>query len=294
MSSRFSLMPVAGALSIAAVVAAFAACAQTSSSDSSGGGDSAGGNDVDASPTNGAFSRGDASTEKSDVYRGNPLCGVPPMGKCMPDEVYSSYCGSAPAPDGGDASLEAPKVACRVTKSDASAPIPACEPVAGTGANGASCTTGADCAAGFDCVGGDTGSFCRQYCCLGTCGDPAASSSATFCDVQLLVDPNLVAPVCMPLKPCKLLTDGDCGRSETCAVVNENGDTGCVPVGTAQVGEACDIVHCERDLTCLGQPGNRKCQRLCKIGGDAVCTAPQTCTPTSAFKDSSYGICQAP
>jgi hypothetical protein len=57
------------------------------------------------------------------------------------------------------------------------------------------------------------------------------------------------------------------------------------------VGKPCDEEHCARGLTCLGQPGNRKCQRICKIDGDTLC-APQTCTTTSAFKDSSFGICQ--
>ncbi len=269
---------------------AIAACAQSNARDSFAGGDSTNTGDPDAAAFGtGAPTASDASTAKSDVFRGNPLCRVPTMGGCVPDDPYA--CSPAIS-DGGDASAP-PVGACRVSISDASLLEPECsgQTTSPNGIDGAKCTSGGDCASGFDCVESDNGSFCRQYCCLGTCGGAAASGSATFCDVQTLVATRTIAPVCMPLKPCKLLTDGQCASTETCAVVNENGDTGCVARGLQQVGQACDDKHCDVGLTCLGQPGNRKCQRLCRVGGDPIC-APQTCVTTSAFKDSSYGICQ--
>lgn len=136
----------------------------------------------------------------------------------------------------------------------------------GEGADGAQCETSADCAPGFDCVVGEKVTVCRHYCCAGTCeGRPSQSGGATFCDVQRLVDVNTKAPVCMPLKACQLLATGKCAANESCAVVTADGETGCVTVVEQQVGDSCDADHCAADLTCLGQPGNRKCYKLCKV-----------------------------
>ena len=119
------------------------------------------------------------------------------------------------------------------------------------------------------------------------------NGGATFCDIQSLVDVNQKAPVCMPLKRCKLLGTGECTATETCAVVTESGDTGCVTIGEEQVGASCDLDHCAAKLTCLGQPGSRKCYQLCKVGsGD--CGSPQVCTTSTLFKEPTYGTCQKP
>ena len=90
---------------------------------------------------------------------------------------------------------------------------------------------------------------CRHYCCGGTCKGNLSNGSATFCDVQTLADVSQKAPVCMPLKRCnKLLGVSECGATETCTVVTEGGDTGCVVVGDKQVGDSCDDAHCGAKL----------------------------------------------
>jgi hypothetical protein len=240
----------------------------------------------------------DGATPKTDPYRGNPLCHVTPS-TCMPDDDGEFHatgtvaCATRPDAGAADAGASATARGCRIQKDrDASSIAPQCvSAAADQGEDGASCKTGEDCAPGFDCVEGPKGAVCRRYCCLGSCGAASANGGATFCDVQKLVDLNTKAPVCMPLKHCNLLTAGECSDAETCAVVSDTGETGCVAVGSAQVGDACDEAHCSVGLTCLGQAGNRKCYQLCRIGG-AECGPMDECKTTSAFKDGAYGICQ--
>jgi hypothetical protein len=165
---------------------------------------------------------------------------------------------------------------------------------AGSGTDGAACEAGADCAAGFDCVTGDKGSTCRHYCCSGTCrAQTSVSGSGTFCDVQTLTDVGQKAPVCMPIKRCALFGTGECGANETCAVLTETGDTGCVAVGEQQVGASCDADHCAAGLTCVGQPGSRKCFKLCRVNG-VDCGPALACTTSTMFRAPEFGTCQKP
>lgn len=240
----------------------------------------------------------DAGAIAPEPFRGNPLCQALAT-TCMPDDTADEpTAGSivcAPAPDGGaDAGASESTVGCRIARGKDSVVAPACLGAAADGVDGTACTSGSDCAPGFDCVVGEKGSSCRRYCCLGSCrGQTSQNGGDTFCDVQKLVEANHRAPVCMPLKRCKLLSPGECSANETCAVVDEDGETGCVGIGPAQVGQACDATHCASGLTCLGQAGNRKCYQLCKVSASA-CGSSQVCKTSAVFKDMSFGICQTP
>ena len=240
----------------------------------------------------------DAGTVRAPAYRGNPLCHADSTA-CMPDDdgyqrsLTNQECATSAA--GLDAGAAGSTLkGCRIAKPDGGPVVPYCyDKAAPNGRDGASCQVGENCAPGFDCVTGDTGTkSCRHYCCGGTCKDNLSNGSATFCDVQSLVDVPELAPVCMPLKRCsKLLGTGECAANESCTVVTEGGDTGCVVVGDKQVGESCDKSHCAAKLACLGQPGARKCFKLCKVAmGD--CPSTQTCVTSAAFKDAAFGICQ--
>ena len=244
----------------------------------------------------------DASAGASSPYRGNPLCYVG-SNDCMPDDDAShvttgtKVCATLP-PDAGDAGGGGnfQSLGCRLERDVVTDNIAtACKKTSSVaGDDGASCKTGADCAAGFDCIGSDKGKLCRHYCCAGSCKDHLSQSGgATFCDVQSLVDINQKAPVCMPLKRCTLLSSGECASNESCAVVTESGDTGCVTVGEQQVGAPCDAEHCAASLTCLGKAGARKCFKLCEVSSND-CGAAQVCTTSTVFKDPSFGICQKP
>jgi hypothetical protein len=211
----------------------------------------------------------------------------------------AATCAVAP-PDAGDAAASTSySPGCRITRDDATNQVaPSCDRQVRTtppGGDGATCATGSDCAAGFDCIAGEKGAkACRHYCCSGSCtGHTSQSGGATFCDVQNLVDYSEKVPVCMPLKRCKLLGTGECTQNETCAVVTESGDTGCVTIGPQQVGAACDDDHCAANLTCVGKPGTRKCYKLCKVNSND-CGAAQVCTTSTVFKDPNFGICQKP
>ncbi len=236
----------------------------------------------------------DSGATLPSLYRGNPLCRV--RETCMPDDDRRTQttgafeCASASSePDAGEGTA---RNACRIVQKDGQR-IATCE-VNGAGKAGGSdaCEVSADCGAGLDCILEESGAKrCRHYCCNGTCkAQTSGSGGATFCDIQTLAGSGTTAPVCMPLKPCELLREGDCGANETCAVVTETGTTGCVGLGDRQAGSACDDVRCSNRLTCLGQPGNRKCFALCKADGTA-CGPMQVCRTSTVFSDPKFGIC---
>lgn len=239
----------------------------------------------------------DAAAPMPPSYRGNPLCHVTDA-MCMPDEdgtkrtANTQACAQAYDADAG----QTPALGCRLQRSSGTTSdlTPACDGASWSGTDGVACQTGSDCAPGFDCVEGEKGSVCRRYCCADTCdGQTSQSGGKTFCDVQKLVDTKVQAPVCMPLKACKLLTAGACAATETCAVVTDAGDTGCVEIGQAQVNDPCDTEHCAVGLTCIGQPGARKCYQLCKVSSSS-CGASLVCKTSTLFKDPAYGVCQKP
>jgi hypothetical protein len=140
---------------------------------------------------------------------------------------------------------------------------------------------------------------CRRYCCTGSCSTSISQNGGkTFCDVQKVVPTKtgtqeFKAPVCMPLKSCQLLTAGQCKVGETCAIVTEKGETGCVANGNAGVGKSCDEDHCNANLICLGQPGSRTCYALCRLDGSAApCGPTQVCETSALFADKEYGVCK--
>ncbi len=238
-----------------------------------------------------AFAGPEKSTDAS-ARRGSTLCGVTAE-TCMPDDEFPSSCPESEGQPNEDAAIT---TACRITKStDAGSYASGCGPADRRGVDGEECHSGADCAPGFECIDGDQGAVCRRYCCAASsCIEHVSKNGGpTFCDIQKMVDHREhSAPVCMPLKKCTLLHEGDCfGTEETCALVTDKGENGCVPIGDANVGDSCDEQHCAKDLTCLGSPGDRKCFQLCRTDG-ADCPTNQTCTTGAVFQNPAFGVCR--
>ena len=302
-SHRFSLPVVLIALVSSAALAACSETSETASSTSPSNVPSAG-DSVGSSAGGGPGLISDAASPPTAAYHANPLChidGDEGTTTCMPDDdaTSQSRTGAGSCAEPGDpgamqdgATPPTMVKACRIESRDGGFAA-TCSTGLATGTDGAKCEHGDDCGPGFDCVSGDKGTkTCRHYCCGGTCATYAANGSVTFCDVQSLVDVNQTAPVCMPIKRCAalLVQSGECAANETCTVVTDGGDTGCVQIGQQNVGESCDEAHCAADLACLGQPGARKCYRLCHVNGND-CPASQECVPNLAFKDANDGIC---
>lgn len=298
-STRFSLKVALAALALGASASVGAGC--TSDATSAFADDQPGAPLDDQGAMNGEPTppTTDASVKPA-LYRGNPLCKV--TDQCMPDDDgYRRTSGTPecvpPASDAGDAAAadEGPTYACRIARTQGTIASTCVEDGAGDGVDGTSCEVGTDCAAGYDCVAGEKGTkTCRHYCCTGSCkGQSSQNGGTTFCDVQPLVDVNQKAPVCMPVKRCTLLESGECSAAESCAVVTEAGETGCVTIGDKQVGASCDEDHCAAGLTCLGQPGSRKCFKLCKVNAND-CGPSLVCTTSTVFKEPDFGICQKP
>lgn len=279
-----------------AVVAVLAACG--SDSDKSAFMDSRGSEDPssagqEASEPPLANERiGDASAPSGDQFRGSPLCHLSDT-TCDPDDdgtkgntTYAATCAVMPSPDAGVTSD--PK-GCRLSGTSA---VPACLDSTPQNTDGAKCESGADCAPGFDCVLSNDVGYCRRYCCSGSCGAYRSQNGAeTFCDVQKLQGSGAKAPVCMPIKTCKLFTAGECAENETCSVVTDDGTTGCVANGNANVNEPCDEEHCSMGLTCLGQAGSRKCLQLCRTKNGPTCAVNQICKTSTIFPDPTLGVC---
>jgi hypothetical protein len=309
------------ALTVAAVsLVSVAACSGGSNSSASEGSQNANDNPATSDTSTGGnpnASLGSASSDASAAapavrHAVSPLCAYT-EGTCFPDDDgASSFDLAAPTcpssstdnvkdasteVDGGDDNVTVTFGACRVEPvgSDATTVKPACETANRQGTDGVSCTSGADCAAGFDCVVGEMGAVCRHYCCSGSCdGRTSKNGGSTFCDLQAIARPggNQNVPVCVPLKSCKLLADGQCAATETCAVVTDDGVTGCVHVGGAKAGDSCDRDDCAANLTCLGSVGDRRCYQLCHVEG-ADCASNELCTTAALFQDMSFGVCRS-
>lgn len=246
---------------------------------------------------------------------GNPLCrlaatyGDGGLYGCNPDQPATAIdC----AMDGGAAAGDGGGFACRVQPVPPSSsgmnatttPATGCSPTSGDARVGATCTVSDDCAPGFDCVGvsgnGGASGTCRHYCCAGNsaCDDPNAK---TFCDVQFLFQASATpVPVCMPIVACDLSKQLEspptaCSLpTQTCAIVREDGTTGCVDIGGSGPGDSCESDHCAAGLTCLGAPGQRTCFQLCTTNSNkASCPQGLTCEGgLPLFQDPTVGVCR--
>jgi hypothetical protein len=270
---------------------------------------------ADAAITQGTSSSGGGGSDAATW--GNPLCrmtqsyGDGGLYGCNPDQPATPIdC----AMDGGAAAGDGGGYACRVQPMPPSSgmnspttPATGCSPSSGDALAGTACLTSDECAPGFDCVGaiGDGGhaiGVCRHYCCAGNsaCEAPDGGQAKSFCDVQFLTQASATpVPVCMPIVTCnlqeQLAPNGHpcLDPAQTCAVVREDGQTGCVDVGPVGPGQSCDADHCNAGLVCLGAPGQRVCLKLCDTQNGAQCTAPETCQGgLPLFQDPRVGVCR--
>jgi hypothetical protein len=230
------------------------------------------------------------------AYVGSPLCNAARWRGCYPDDLAPakpSDCamGSDGGTDDATAGSDNGLLACRVQPAHGDAGVqPGCAS-AGMSTDDGLCSDSADCAPGYECI---ARGVCRRYCCAGEC-----ASQDQFCDIQWMAGGNATrVPVCMPIRACALLPNAPdtCGRSESCAVVRDNGTAGCVANGGRQAGEECDTGHCARGLVCLGTPGARRCYILCRTapgGTECASTPKQTCMGgLPLFPSPGVGICE--
>jgi len=247
------------------------------------------------------------------LQQNNLLCAVTTT--CDPDSPETP--GSCHvAPDGGaydpSADYDSETLACRVQPATSVASngvgLPTACSVAGAGTAGDTCTAATDCAAGYDCTSSGTGAgTCRHYCCAGNgqCGGRDAGVPE-FCDIQPLAAATTTkVPVCMPIVTpgCSLrsalpgapasATPSCYSKGQTCAIVREDGTTGCVEEGGKTAGEPCNTDHCADGLVCLGALNARLCYALCLTSGSGACPSPMTCQGgLPLFQDPTVGVCR--
>lgn len=251
----------------------------------------------DASVSSDASGPSAVSADSSDG--GVSLCGS--LDSCEPDSVTAcdQVDASVPTPlDGGPrqdghydedagAVVVGMGLACRVKAAPDGARSSTCR-AAGMLGDGEACRASSDCSAGFECV--DNPGQCRRYCCLG--GTSCAGDR--ICDKQAIVDDsNTLVPVCVPIRPCKLLTANTCPDNQTCGIADQtDGRTSCLAIGSATAGNDCETANCAAGLTCLGEQGHRKCFTLCSKMSTTDCPSNMHCKGTTPlFQEADEGVC---
>ena len=243
---------------------------------------------------------------------GSELCNIDLQGTCQPDDLTACEEATGLAGDSGgdggpvtladagvtdaafanDAGPQPPAdagaglLACRVVRRGTTVG-PQCT-ASGAGKDGDACRASLDCGVGFECVGNP--GQCRRYCCLGSksCGE------GRVCDKQTLFgDESVTVPVCAPVHPCQLLAPKACPDNQTCAIADQrNGQTSCLTIGSAQVGESCETINCGAGLTCLGQEGTRSCFKLCTKSKYGDCPSETKCKGSAPlFTNLDQGVC---
>ncbi len=228
---------------------------------------------------------GDVGTPTSNARLS--LCGS--QLPCMPDDT-TDLCNAT------DAGLsDAALLACHVVLGSGQKTSEMCL-AAGTGEDGASCTSGLDCASGFECVGNGT---CRHYCCDdAVCTQMTKASTnntAYFCDVA----PEKAAsgakvPVCFQVSPCQPLATDQCYAGQTCTVVEVDNSTRlvatCDTMGTGVLGDSCETEQCADGFACIGATGQRTCQQMCDP--QHPCSGSLNCnTKSQALNSLGVGVC---
>jgi hypothetical protein len=153
--------------------------------------------------------------------------------------------------------------ACRPSVTETNEIVPACS-AAGMGVSGDTCKNWTDCAAGYVCPDGQ----CRKLCCGRDWSESACDEGeGCFRDWSLLLGDDAEptgAYLCFPTG-CDLFTSEDCPADRDCKLIDPRGTTACVPPTAGEVGDRCSPpAVCGRGLSCVGQPGEETCRRLCR------------------------------
>lgn len=223
---------------------------------------------------------GDTGGTDSPSPNGKSLCGI----GCMPG-MDSEPCALEPAPSagagGGGGMTPTANGVCQLTVTGEQVVEGTCH-LPGLAKDAEPCLSAADCAAGLGCV---QPGVCHPYC----CGDSEACAPMTFCAaVAMNVDapaPNI--PVCRPMEPCALLTEGGCTiAGETCTIVRADGSTSCVKSGDGQDGDGCP---CASGFVCSA--ASNLCLRLCHTNREQDCPSGYQCSGGSKPYPTGYGVC---
>jgi len=163
--------------------------------------------------------------------------------------------------------------ACQPTQVTGQASVePGCVP-AGSGHSGEPCDADNACDKGFFCANG----YCRKLCC-GRDWSACDEGESCFRNLLLRVGSEVVdsgAWLCFPVNECDVLTSATCEpQGFDCKMVDPRGKEACLPPSPEQLGEPCSgDGACARGLTCVGDPGEAHCRRLCRAEecGEPAC-----------------------
>jgi hypothetical protein len=198
-------------------------------------------------------------------------------------------------PDPPDGASLCPAGVCNYQNQEGCAGDTACSPVqvpgeaavepgcvrAGTRETGESCDADNPCLAGNFCVNSSEGSYCRKMCCgddWSACGE----GQSCFRPLNLLVMGETVpagVSLCFDIGTCDVLSSATCDvQGYDCKMVDPTGQAACIPRSPEKLGERCSSASaCARGLTCVGEPGDTRCRRLCRAEecGEPSCPASE-------------------
>jgi hypothetical protein len=150
----------------------------------------------------------------------------------------------------------------------------------------------ANCAPGYACLQfqGEMGMpACRKVCHANNNADCAGlmgASPSYSCLIPFSADYGLCAPTptaCVPYMDM-------CPAMQYCQILPNN-MTGCIPEGTANVGEACGMTACKKGGICLNLQGTAgaQCYQPCDPNTAMSCGANAAC---GGLQGLSFGLCR--
>jgi len=240
---------------------------------------------LDAGPRDAGFDAGprdagfDAGRDSGPRVDSGPVTGMCPMGVC--DLLTGSGCMAAEG--------------CYFLAAAAGTPaMPTCD-TAGTGGDGATCTSYGDCQEGFFC---DTSaSVCRHYCCMGS--DTGCPTGQT-CAVRFVDDMGMDTGVgyCAVRHTCDPATQTGCAAGQGCYTQGSDGSVICIGslMNSTEAATCGASNDCAPGLQCFGGGGGAtRCHKFCNATAMTGCASGQTCSSLGYPAPIDHvGICTPP
>ncbi len=166
---------------------------------------------------------------------------------------------------------------------------PYCVPQAGRLEEGSACEEPGQCAPGLACFRRPSGGVCAPVCCF---GDESCGDGRTCRGPGVLIDGSESAfGQCRAPIACDPLEAESCEPGMACRIVSPEGDTDCVRLGEAAVGEACVAQSdCQGGLFCGGL-FERVCVRICSLAEDGGCPDGEGICQGYAHTPEGVGLC---
>jgi hypothetical protein len=151
-----------------------------------------------------------------------------------------------------------------------------------------------NCEQGYACADIGGGPLCYKTCDLQNdqqCGAVTGMSSDYVCTGFTIGGQSSIVGLCVGQDLCNPAEKAAaCPQGETCSIVSQSGETGCVPAGTAMLGDACNQQNnCMSGGVCLNVGDGQLCYEACDAQNPCT-TGTDRCQMLQGIP---WGICLA-